>query len=290
MFSNGFYITSILKRPIVLYALIGGLFFNCKSTYSDYEYGKLEDLTIGNGLAFHPTDKLLLVSKPIQKKSQNEKPLYRIFQFEFKNENRCCEKEVPFSSKFTDYHPVFSPDGKWVYFNSDRPAPTSNKKPEKINIWRVKYNNGTWDDPEYLAAINTENHESYPTLTRDGMLHFNSDRLGGKGSMDIYKSEYINDQFMPSMPVEELNSTDSENDLFVDPQERFIILNRYLFDTKEIELFISHKKNGGWSAPEPINDINKKGVWELTPTPDVKFFFYEVNGKILKTNTDEILR
>tara|TARA_R110002051_G_scaffold181774_1_gene251275 strand:+ start:46948 stop:47823 length:876 start_codon:yes stop_codon:yes gene_type:complete len=256
---------------------------SCKSTYSDYDYQKLENITIGNGLTFHPKEKLVLISKATKKKSEDGKPLYRIFQLKFKENQWCCETEVPFSSEFTDYHPVFSPDGKWVYFNSDRPIPASNEKSEKINIWRVQCNDGNWDEPEYLFEINTKNHESYPTIAKSGTLYFNSDRTGGKGSMDIYKSEYINGQFSKPKLVEELNSIDSENDMFVDPQERFMILNRYLFDSKEIELFISHNEDGIWLNPKPINSINKNEVWELTPTlsPDGKQFFIEVNGTIL---------
>ncbi len=282
MFNNGFHTLSISKIQIVFWVLLLNILFGCKSTYSDVHYQKIENITIGNGLTFHPDKELILISKPTDKKSKDGKPIYRIFQLEFKNNSWCCETEVPFSSKFTDYHPVFSPDGKWVYFNSDRPIPASNKKCEKINIWRVQYNDGNWDEPEYLFEINTKNHESYPTIAKDGTLYFNSDRAGGKGSMDIYKSEYVNGKFTKPKLVEELNSKDSENDLFVDPQERFMILNRYLFDAKEIELFISYNENGIWSEPKPISSINKTGVWELTPTlsPDGRYLFMEVNGEI----------
>ncbi|MAX70937.1 MAG: hypothetical protein CMC76_07505 [Flavobacteriaceae bacterium] len=280
--SIGCYITTIPKTQTVIWVLIIGLFFSCKSTYTAYHYQQLERITIGNGLTFHPKEELVLISKPTELKSENGKPFYRIFQLKFKDNQWCCETEVPFSSEFTDYHPVFSPDGKWLYFNSDRPIPNSEKQPEKINIWRIKYNDGIWDKPEYLTAINTENHESYPTISNMGTLYFNSDRSGGKGSMDIYKSENIDGKFLKPILVEQLNSKDSENDMFVDPQVQFIILNRYLFDTKEIELFISYYKNGKWLKPEPLTSINETGVWELTPTlsPDGNYLFIEVNGKI----------
>ena len=292
MCDNDYYIPEVPKLQIVICALLINFLFGCKSTYTDIHYQKLEDVTIGNGLTIHPIEKLVLISKPTAKRSESGKPIFRIFQLQFNDSMWCCETEVPFSSKFTDYHPIFSPDGQWVYYNSDRPIPASNKKSEKINIWRVKYHNGRWNDPEYLSAINTENHESYPTIAKNGTLYFNSDRTGGKGAMDIYKSEHINGQFIPPKPIVEFNSMNSENDMFIDPQERFIILNRYQFNTKEIELFIAYNKNGIWSVPEPIHSINKKDTWELTPTlsPDGKYLFLEINGKIHSLLTTDFLK
>lgn len=291
MYSKSLYINSIPNNQIIVLVLLLNLLFSCKSLYSDQHYQELENITIGNGLTFHPKDDLLLISKPTDKKSEEGKSLYKIFQLEFKNGKWCCEKEISFSSDFNDYHPVFSPDGKWVYFNSDKPIPNSTKQSEKMNIWRVKYNNGNWGVPEYLTAINTENHESYPTITNDGTLYFNSDREGGKGSMDIYKSELKQGNFSTPVPILALNSIESENDLVVDPNERFMIFNRYIFENKEIELFISFNKNGIWSEPKPVNTINKKNVWELTPTlsPDGIYFLYEIERRIKVQKLSAIL-
>lgn len=261
--------------------------YSCNSTlYTLSDYQKLDSIKIGNGLTFHPNKKQVLISKPSGEVNHNGKPFYRIFQCDMKNEESDCEEQVSFSSKFNDYHPVFSPDGKWLYFNSDRPVPNTIEQSEKINIWRVAYNNGLWGEPVYLSVINTENHESYPTIAKNGTLYFNSDRPGGMGSMDIYKSELVDGKFTEPKPITALNSADSENDLFIDPKERFIIINRYLFDSKEIELFIAYNKKGKWSQPQPLNTINKKGIWELTPTlsPDGKYLFYENEGRIQSFN------
>lgn len=267
-------------------------FLGCgRADYELSDYQGLDGLGIGNGLTFHPYEKLILISKPSEELDAQGNAFYRIFLCTDIMGEWECDVQMPFSGDFTDYHPVFSPDGKWLYFNSDRPVPNTKQRTNTINIWRVSFDGDQWGVPEYLEMINTENHESYPTIAKDGTLYFNSDRAGGKGSMDIYKSEYVDGQFTTPEPVEKLNSADSENDLFVDPKEQYIILNRYLFDTKEIELFISYNKNGIWSEPVPIRIINKTGVWELTPTlsPDGKFLFMEVNGKIQRAESRKII-
>ncbi|MDY6994862.1 MAG: hypothetical protein SVR94_19930, partial [Pseudomonadota bacterium] len=224
------------------------------------DYSEIVGINVGNGIAPNPMKKELLISGPSEEVDKKTgKPFYKIYSLNFENGKWCCQHEVPFSSKFNDYHPVFSPDGDWIYFNSDRPIPGKNNKSAKINIWRFNYSKKKWADPEYLSSINSSNHESYPSLTQEGTLYFNSDRPGGKGSMDIYKSELKDGEFSKPIPIEELNTTDSENDLAVDPQERFLIFNRYLFADKEIELFISYNKGGIWTEAEPLAQINKKG-------------------------------
>jgi hypothetical protein len=251
-------------------------------TYSDNEMDQLTDLLVGNGITFHPFNKIILISKPSSHINLTGQPFYRIFSFRFENGNLCCEEAVPFTGDFNDYHPVFSPDGKWIYFNSDRPIPGEQQKTEKIDIWRVSYVESGWGTPEYLNEINTEFHESYPTLSSEGTLYFNSDRPGGKGSMDVYKSFYKEGKFSEPELIDDLNSADSENDLFVSPDEKLMILNRYLFQTREVEMYLSYNSSGNWSTPQPIPEVNKIGVWELTPTitPDKKYFLYEVNGRL----------
>ena len=286
-----------MKTGTAIQFLFGGCLSLCFSgcsteVYTIQDFESLNSVHVGNGITFHPNKKQLLISKPTEQLASNGKPYYRIFQCNQNSGNWSCNHEVSFSSKFTDYHPVFSPDGKWVYFNSDRPVPGQKIPAGKINIWRVSFTNDQWGEPEYLKDINTEYHESYPSIAGNGTLYFNSDRPDGKGSMDIYKSEFINGRFTKPVPIVALNSADSENDLVIDPQERFIIFNRYHFDTKEVDLYISQNQNGAWSKPSPLNSINKEGTWELTPTlaPGSDYFLFEINGKIKYVELKELIK
>jgi len=266
--------------------LLGSL--GCGETnYELADYQGLDGLGIGNGLTFHPSEKLILISKPSEELDARGNAFYRIFLCKDVMGKWSCDVQVPFSGDFTDYHPVFSPDGKWLYFNSDRPVPNTMKRTKTINIWRVSFDGEQWGTPEYLEMINTENHESYPSVAKSGALYFNSDRPGGYGSMDIYKSELKDGTFTEPVALATLNTPDSENDLFVDPEERFMVLNRYFLESREIELFLSVRDEEGWSIPRPMEEINRRNIWELTPvlSPDGKFLFYEINGKIHRTET-----
>lgn len=276
----------LITIPILIFTLLNG----CSTSYQS-TVKALEGLEVGNGIALHPNQNLLLISKPTPERDDNGKPKYKIFAYHFQNEKWRGEQMVSFSSEFTDYHPVFSPDGEWIYFNSNRPIPGDSLPSQKINIWRVQLTKGAWGMAEYLYNINTENHESYPSVTADGSLFFNSDRSGGEGSMDIYKAKFENSNFSTPINIRSLNSSDSENDLTVSPDESYIVFNRYHFDTKEVDLYISKNENGIWSQPEPIKSINQKDVWELTPTfsPDGRYFFYEINGRVLVKIINDVI-
>jgi hypothetical protein len=283
----------MMKYSLIFCFISLTLYGGCTAPpYSRQDIEKLNGLPVGNGITLHPTEKWMLISRPSEFTNKaNGKPFYKIYFLELGEDGWGEPQTVFFESRFNDYHPVISPDGKWVYFNSDRPPPGEILPAEKMNIWRVAIRSNAFSTPEYLTDINTEHHESYPSVTGEGVLYFNSDRPGGKGSMDFYRASPVGNGFSAPELVTALNSADSENDLTIDPLERFVVFNRYLFDAKEVDLFISSNKGGSWSVPVPLNKVNKAGVWELTPTlpPDGTYLLLEVDGKIQVSLMDDIL-
>lgn len=249
-------------------------------------------LIIGNGLSIHSTDKTILISKPSGETTPNGKPQYSLYKVLVGENDSLLYHRLGINSTYTDYHPVFSPDGSFVLFNSTRPKPLVDTASGKTNIWMSQYIQGEFQNPIYLEAINTDFHDSYPTLTTNNTLYFNSERPGSQGLMDIYVSSYQNGDWSTPKALTILNSPDSENDLVVDPQERFIIFNRYEAATSEIDLYISFKEKNEWQLPQKLDELNKSGVWELTPTLslDGETLYLEINGKIECYSLEEVLR
>ena len=110
--------------------------------------------------------------------------------------------------------------------------------------------------------------------------------------MDIYLSKYIDGQYQEPINLELLNSAHTENDLVVDPEEGFIIFNRYIDSTNALDLYISFSNGKEWSTPVLLEQINQTDEWELTPTlsPDGNYFFYELNGKIMQYELAKLLK
>lgn len=115
-------------------------------------------------------------------------------------------KPQSFSGKLnTGYHegPVaFSKDGERIFFTRNSINNGKKKKSDKgrllQNIFTATKNGNDWTEVTELP-FNTDNYEEvHPTLSADEkVLIFASDRPGGFGGMDLYRSELKNDVWTP---------------------------------------------------------------------------------------------
>ena len=86
--------------------------------------------------------------------------------------------------------PTIAPDGKTLYFASNRPGGKGN-----IDIWVCIKENNEWSKVYNLGEpINTPGNEMSPFIHTDGKtLYFSSDYHIGMGGMDLFMSRLAND-------------------------------------------------------------------------------------------------
>lgn len=90
---------------------------------------------------------------------------------------------------YSTAHPALSPDGKWLYFASDRDGTVGQSDLFKAAILTT----GALSNPVNLGAmINTEGRESFPFISDNNELYFSSDGRPGLGGLDLYVAK-IND-------------------------------------------------------------------------------------------------
>jgi len=94
---------------------------------------------------------------------------------------------APFNDdNFSTAHPALSPDGKTLYFVSDRPGGSG-----KGDIWKVSINSdGTFGSPQNLGSpVNTPDNEVFPHVGSDGTLYFSSNGHSSFGGLDNFALE-----------------------------------------------------------------------------------------------------
>ena len=98
------------------------------------------------------------------------------------------------NSREWDAHPSLSPDGKRLYFASERSGGLG-----KSDIWYVDFIDGKWGKPINAGdKINTSGNEESPYIHLDGQtLYFRSDGHIGMGGQDLFLARWENNAWGP---------------------------------------------------------------------------------------------
>ena len=97
--------------------------------------------------------------------------------------------EEPITSTFDDGTPNMSFDGKTMFFTR---CPYVNTQPNTAQVFEVQRSGGRWGEPVQIIPGGDSVMVAHPAISPDGnTLYFVSDRPGGLGGKDLYKSEKL---------------------------------------------------------------------------------------------------
>lgn len=171
---------------------------------------------------------------------------------------------APFSGRWGDRAPRFSPDGSALFFTSNRPREEGGE-PGDMNIWRVRRVDDGWGEPEILAApFNSDAEDIHAAVTPDG-LWLASNRPGGRGRSDIYRISWGGEVLHPGATV---NDELSQPDLWVSEDETVMILaiTDHPRGLGGDDLYISRFDGSSWSVPENLGPRVNTEEYEYGPT------------------------
>lgn len=192
--------------------------------------------------------------------------------------------------------PMLSPDEQKLFFISNRPK-TADGIMDDIDIWYIQRTDKGWSSPFNVGdPINDNLDQYYMSFTNDGtMFYASKDKTpdAPKYAFDIYKAAPDGNKFLtPQKLPEEINTNRYEADVFIAPDESYMIFCSIRRSGYGIgDLYISFRDDSGkWSPAVNMGPTLNTDQHELCPfvTKDGKYFFYTSNKDIYWVSADII--
>ncbi|UCD36951.1 MAG: PD40 domain-containing protein [Fidelibacterota bacterium] len=190
---------------------------------------------------------------------------------------------APFSAGEYDWDFMLAPDSRTVFVSSGRPISEDGLPEKEYRIWISEQLEEGWSESQLLPyPVNSGQHDSYPSVTEEGTLYFFSNRTGGFGEGDIYRSGKINGQYLEvenlGVPI---NTEYHEVDPFIAPDESYLVFcSEKPGGFGRADIYITFRKQGGvWERPVNMGDKINSPFAEYIPsvTPDGRYFFFTSN-------------
>jgi outer membrane protein OmpA-like peptidoglycan-associated protein/Tfp pilus assembly protein PilF len=170
-----------------------------------------------------------------------------------------------------------SQDGKYLFFTGcNRPDGMG-----RCDIYIAQKKGDDWGKPFDLSApVNTSGWESQPSISADGRtLYFVSNRSGGYGGYDIWKSTLTDKGWgQPENLGPNINTSYNEQSPFIHPDDSTLYFSSNGWPgLGNKDLFVSRLgKDGKWQKPEnlgyPINSNGDENGLTLTASGNYAFF------------------
>lgn len=185
---------------------------------------------------------------------------------------------APFSGRWGDRAPRFSPDGARLYFTSGRPLKPG-AEPGDMNIWVVKRGaGGGWSEAELVPPpVSMEGvPDIHASITADGTVFVASRRPDTHGASDIYRvapgSERAENLGAP------VNDEHSQPDLLVSSDESWMVLviTDFPGGLGGDDLYLVERLGRGWRAPKNLGAPINSSEYEYGPTlsRDGRFLYF----------------
>lgn len=180
-----------------------------------------------------------------------------------------------FSSKYGEVEAFFTPDGKELYFNSNRPA-SGEGKSEHWETWVMEKQGSSWSKPILLGA--PFNRVCHTTFTKNGKMYYTREDL-----LVLYRASYKKGVFgQPEKLDSIINSETVQYNSFISTDESYLVFTRPSGNDGfgKSDLYISFRNvRDKWS--KPINMGPEINSSESETCPSVsnngEFLFFTSN-------------
>lgn len=189
------------------------------------------------------------------------------------------------NSRWHDYTPLITTDGKTLFFTSNRSSSTGGKKlPDGSyyeDIYYCYWQDGEWSEPKNVSTnINTRYHDAAASISPDGKTLFT---YSEKGSGDIYESKKSNGEWSVPTPL-----SDQINSVFWETSVSITADGKTIYFTSDrpggfggLDIYkCDRKEDGTWGMPRNLGPTINTAEEEDSPVihPDGQTLYFSSAG------------
>jgi len=177
------------------------------------------------------------------------------------------------------FEPQVTPDGRRLYFSSDRPLPGAGQGgPPGLNVWYVERQRNGWGTPREAGAPFNPMRAMYVSMTKTGTI-YTTDISAGMGTESIAVSRLAEGKYTAleklGAPV---NVEAGSMYPYIAPDESYLIYTRRA--GQALGLVVSFRNpDGTWREPRAINLGMPAGTPNVSPDGRYLFFTAGERGK-----------
>jgi hypothetical protein len=173
---------------------------------------------------------------------------------------------APFSGHIIEGYDIY-PDGTRMFIASHRPIDDLSKPSEKGHIWITEKVNNEWGELTHLR----QSIFGYPTVASNGNLYL--------ATGDIWISRFVDGHYTEMERLGNAINTEEffEEDLFIAPDESYLLFCRRDDGFGSWDIFVSfRKKDGSWTKARNMGKPINSSVSDVYPfvTSDGKYLFF----------------
>ncbi|MCP3136971.1 Xaa-Pro aminopeptidase [Pyxidicoccus xibeiensis] len=210
---------------------------------------------------------------------------YELFETRLGEDGTWSQPIKPrFATQWSNADPHISPDGRTVFFISNRPHHPGETEPRaSYDIWSASLQpDGEWGEATRLPApVNDASLDEWsPAVAANGNLYFGGERAGTRGGSDLWVSRLVDGVYQPPENLgDAINTSAHELEPWIAPDERYLLFSalRRPDGLGGYDLYLSRRlPDGRWEQAQRLAEgINSRASdYNHSVTPDGKWLYF----------------